>query len=291
MTNRRILAAIGCLLTATTAQAAEWVARTDAEGGGASAYGQVTESGYTAGPAGQEIFSEQVSQGSVRTFLVGNAEASLENRSLKLASSQAGRQSASISDTLSDLQNQTNAVTLYYMAQWIPFAGFDLTQPGNAGTISLDIEIFYPTLGQETMAGWTIDLKDTPCPYVNQDCRTSDLLLLKEIPDKVTYTFAMTSYSGALVEEFQNYDANLKIGFGEILPCPPGSPFFGVGRCVVPVSHQGGPGVGGPNGFWPPIAQVPEPTSWSMMLAGFGAAGLALRRRRRTGLSFPERSI
>ncbi len=30
---------------------------------------------------------------------------------------------------------------------------------------------------------------------------------------------------------------------------------------------------------------VPEPTSWAMMLTGFGAAGVALRRRRRTELS------
>ncbi|MBB6122478.1 PEPxxWA-CTERM sorting domain-containing protein [Sphingobium subterraneum] len=31
---------------------------------------------------------------------------------------------------------------------------------------------------------------------------------------------------------------------------------------------------------------VPEPTTWAMMLAGFGAMGVALRRRRRVAVSF-----
>jgi hypothetical protein len=32
-----------------------------------------------------------------------------------------------------------------------------------------------------------------------------------------------------------------------------------------------------------PVAAVPEPATWAMMLLGFGAIGLAVRRRRRTG--------
>lgn len=34
------------------------------------------------------------------------------------------------------------------------------------------------------------------------------------------------------------------------------------------------------------VAAVPEPTSWAMMLGGFGVVGIALRRRRRATVSF-----
>lgn len=36
----------------------------------------------------------------------------------------------------------------------------------------------------------------------------------------------------------------------------------------------------------PPPPSVPEPTSWLMMLAGFGALGMVMRRRPRTSISF-----
>jgi len=40
--------------------------------------------------------------------------------------------------------------------------------------------------------------------------------------------------------------------------------------------------------FTPSSAAVPEPSTWAMMLIGFGAIGFALRRRRQTDLTFPQ---
>ncbi|MEO7411428.1 MAG: PEPxxWA-CTERM sorting domain-containing protein, partial [Sphingomicrobium sp.] len=36
------------------------------------------------------------------------------------------------------------------------------------------------------------------------------------------------------------------------------------------------------------IAAVPEPSTWAMMLIGFGGVGVAMRRRRRTGAQFAQ---
>ena len=45
--------------------------------------------------------------------------------------------------------------------------------------------------------------------------------------------------------------------------------------------HSGGCGHGGDeNGWGTPVAYVPEPSTWAMMILGFGAAGTMLRRRR-----------
>ncbi|WP_136163168.1 PEPxxWA-CTERM sorting domain-containing protein [Sphingomonas flavalba] len=38
--------------------------------------------------------------------------------------------------------------------------------------------------------------------------------------------------------------------------------------------------------YTPPTNAVPEPATWAMLIAGFGLAGVAARRRRRTGVSF-----
>lgn len=43
--------------------------------------------------------------------------------------------------------------------------------------------------------------------------------------------------------------------------------------------HSTGP-VGGSTAPPPPVAPVPEPTAWLMMIAGLGLAGVALRRQR-----------
>ena len=40
------------------------------------------------------------------------------------------------------------------------------------------------------------------------------------------------------------------------------------------------------NFTFPSAAAVPEPTSWAMMLAGFGALGCVMRRRRTTAVTF-----
>ncbi|HEV2044556.1 MAG TPA: PEPxxWA-CTERM sorting domain-containing protein, partial [Sphingomicrobium sp.] len=33
---------------------------------------------------------------------------------------------------------------------------------------------------------------------------------------------------------------------------------------------------------------VPEPATWAMMLVGFGAIGIGMRRRRRSGQKLPQ---
>jgi hypothetical protein len=38
------------------------------------------------------------------------------------------------------------------------------------------------------------------------------------------------------------------------------------------------------HGLFGELVAVPEPSTWAMMLLGFGAAGVALRRRRKTTL-------
>jgi hypothetical protein len=283
--NTMGLASAAIVLISGSAAHASWSARVESRnplGASTATFAQVEDGTYTSGPPGSESSSELLSLGTVQTTFQGRALASLESRRLEVYSTTGAFQSARISDELFDLENQTNAVTLYYMAKWVPFAGLDFKEPGNAGTISLQMTVFYPTLGSETVADWTIDLLDTPCPYVNQDCRTSDLIVLKEIPDRVTYSFGLTSDSSGLTEEYHDYFAELKVGFGEILRCPSG---FGGGFCVVPVPHKGGPGVGpgggqGGNGFWPPVTRVPEPSAWLMLIAGFGLIGASARRRR-----------
>ena len=65
-------------------------------------------------------------------------------------------------------------------------------------------------------------------------------------------------------------------GPGGVLIVPPGD----VGGGVPP--GDGGGGVTTPPTPTPPVAAVPEPSTWAMMLAGFGFIGFALRRRPRT---------
>ena len=53
------------------------------------------------------------------------------------------------------------------------------------------------------------------------------------------------------------------------------------GVLIVPPGDVGG-GVTTPPTPAPPVAAIPEPSTWAMMLAGFGFIGFALRRRPRT---------
>ena len=71
-------------------------------------------------------------------------------------------------------------------------------------------------------------------------------------------------------------------------PVPSGY-YPGNGITVVPNVGGGGGGGGGtttpvttPNTPETPVASVPEPGTWAMMLLGFGAMGAALRTRRRS---------
>jgi CHRD domain/PEP-CTERM motif len=54
------------------------------------------------------------------------------------------------------------------------------------------------------------------------------------------------------------------------------------GKAYVNVHTPGTYAAGEIRGF---LAAVPEPASWTMLLAGFGMAGMAIRRRRETSLA------
>ncbi|MEO7411612.1 MAG: FxDxF family PEP-CTERM protein [Sphingomicrobium sp.] len=67
---------------------------------------------------------------------------------------------------------------------------------------------------------------------------------------------------------------------------------LGIGAGNFTLTVQGTPGTqngsfGGSVAF---VAQsaVPEPATWAMMLMGFGGIGVAMRRRRRTGVQFAQ---
>lgn len=60
------------------------------------------------------------------------------------------------------------------------------------------------------------------------------------------------------------------------------------GSVVADRFHSAGTHVGGIgfNGYNSPITAVPEPSTWAMLILGFGAVGAAMRRRR-TGIAAP----
>jgi hypothetical protein len=67
------------------------------------------------------------------------------------------------------------------------------------------------------------------------------------------------------------------------------SPFPGTGGFEAPTGTQGtvfDDGYFGPN--FQLLAAVPEPSTWAMMLVGFGAVGFAMRRRRQTELTIRQ---
>ncbi|WP_397402290.1 PEPxxWA-CTERM sorting domain-containing protein [Phenylobacterium sp.] len=65
-------------------------------------------------------------------------------------------------------------------------------------------------------------------------------------------------------------------------PAGPGSPFGGGGSGSIPLFA--GPPVGGAGPLDAPLAPVPEPQTWAMMILGFGAVGYLIRRRRASSL-------
>lgn len=77
------------------------------------------------------------------------------------------------------------------------------------------------------------------------------------------------------------FAANPDVGFG-------GATFAAGGVLANPTSAFGGDGFVGPN-FSFSLAAVPEPTTWAMMILGFGVIGGAMRRRKaavRTSVRF-----
>ena len=78
------------------------------------------------------------------------------------------------------------------------------------------------------------------------------------------------------------------------LSFPNGNQISGLSNGRVTYSNAGGPSIvgvifsSGGNSFEFDnlAAAIPEPGTWAMMLAGFGAMGVAMRRRRRVAVSF-----
>jgi len=73
-------------------------------------------------------------------------------------------------------------------------------------------------------------------------------------------------------------------GYGDFANVDPttGTLLFSSGGDLGRLSCGVGCGVGAP----PPPSGVPEPSSWMMLLLGFGLMGGALRRRRKAPLSY-----
>lgn len=92
--------------------------------------------------------------------------------------------------------------------------------------------------------------------------------------------FTLKFYSGKTQVGFRNpfvaYDG---IEFND-----PGARTSTYGKYYDSKGHNHGYGCGhdGGGGYGLPVAWVPEPTTWALMILGFGGAGVALRSRRRT---------
>lgn len=103
---------------------------------------------------------------------------------------------------------------------------------------------------------------------------TSSLLTLPSGPLYLDITgttaspVALTDLTPGQSPDFLTFTEPMKVDFTLTLTDTPFSPGAAIG---------GGPGPG------PGLPGVPEPASWVLMLAGFGATGLMLRRRRDTG--------
>ena len=86
---------------------------------------------------------------------------------------------------------------------------------------------------------------------------------------------------GSSVTVLQTVNANVEVPFDRI------ESVLGAGDIPVTVDSSNVF-----NAVWarfsPSTAAVPEPSTWAMMLLGFGAIGWVLRRRKRTGLAFRE---
>ena len=85
-------------------------------------------------------------------------------------------------------------------------------------------------------------------------------------------TFFPGAFAGLLVSDSDTLDWLLDASGPQLYDGPVDAPRFKIGTFALD-------GLGTPGDFTLQIAYVPEPASWAMMIAGFGLAGAALRRR------------
>lgn len=260
-------------------------------------YGQIVNGVYSAGPPGFEASSVQLSAGTLFTDYQGIAKSSLELRQIDLDSFQGTPLYGDFAESLTNLRPVTDRLTLGYKVKWDAFAGFDLKGRGESGILKFSL-----FADGENLEDWTIDLVDSPCPYTNQSCGTSNVFILDGIPTSIYYSLSFISASlethaiGA--PQYFDYKAELDIGIGEIIPCPtppntlPGGilvyTISGVSYCGVPVDHDRALGLGDANPRFNPFVlpgAVPEIETWLSMTLGFAAMGWRLRRPRRPAVS------
>lgn len=92
---------------------------------------------------------------------------------------------------------------------------------------------------------------------------------------RLGYTVTLSFLSGVLQSTSLTGTRNLLSGFCPT-NCIANDTTFGAQSFAINVTNS-------LTGVRAIVAPVPEPTSWALMLIGFGAMGVSLRRRRRTG--------
>ncbi|WP_333574025.1 FxDxF family PEP-CTERM protein [Sphingomonas sp.] len=156
-----------------------------------------------------------------------------------------------------------------------PFSGPVAATFGHTGIAAGDFtDLFQFTLGQDGTGSGSVTTSVTQTAFLmSTDLDITSVLFnglnaertLFDLDNKVCTTRGVGSCGAS--ESFALTDAMVKAGVLNTIT------ITGVSR---------GLGSYGGNATFDPSA-VPEPASWGLMIAGFGAAGLSLRRRRSSG--------
>jgi hypothetical protein len=211
--------------------------------------------------------AEHPSRGTVSASTApGAALTSLEGYSITLSnpvSANPTEDSGFFLDTLSKFQSKTGLMSGNYIATFKESTGFpDSTVIG--GILVIDIVIDYPTLPDDVYTD-SINFGTSDCPYYQDICKTSRTFGLKEVPTSITVSMELgTRFPGGLNQAPHDYQGQLALAFGEILPC--GDVF-----CLTPVTYTSA------------FAGVPEPATWALMLGGFAGLACAGHFRARRG--------
>jgi hypothetical protein len=109
--------------------------------------------------------------------------------------------------------------------------------------------------------------------------------------NNVTGTFGGTagtaniSFGTNLIADLNIQSTNLGFtqlsGPGDLFSGPPSNPIFNLGTFNLSGGFTAGPAT--LTITQAPVAAVPEPSTWAMMLLGFGAIGASMRHRRQRG--------
>ena len=140
-----------------------------------------------------------------------------------------------------------------------------------------NIQLVYPGLTLTSFTPTSIGLDATA--YV-------DPLTGAPIFHDLNQGLGVVGYQGGLFS-----DSFLSITFDAVAYTPGGQPLAAVADQYNALK-DGAPYAGYPTaGYWTaaipiPTPRVPEPASWATMVGGFGMIGGALRRRKRTAISF-----